>query len=987
MLFNNTSRAGAIYANYPVSGFPSWTTGTYTNTGFANVFVQLLASGDAPLTYALQSGSSLPANVTLSSSGLLSGTNANAGVYSFTVIVDDVQKQSTQQAITLTISSGGDANFKYNVLLLSADGTNNANNHSFVDSSTNNFPITRVGNSTQGTFSPYGANWSTYVYSGNLWQINYASNSTIASDFTVELWVYDLGTTAYGTPFGWRNGSSSWSGISFQRNNGANNLLASWANGSTPVNIIQTNGTYLPNQWNHVAIVRSGTTATVYVNGVNVGTATWSGSFDPGSSLWLGSDPYNNISATQLSGYISNVRFVNGTAIYTSAFTPPTMPLTPVTNTGLLVFQSPTVVNNGPYNFTITNTSAATIQRFSPFSPVTQTPQTYSGLFNGSSDYLTWSGTTVGTGAMTFECWFYYTGSFGAIAAFIGPGSAITGGLNCYIENSTSLTFDRYGVAGSTYTVPTIVANTWNHVAFVRNSSNVATVFFNGVRSSTGTTSDTYSYTTSAAIGWCGGAVPRHFAGYISNARLVVGSNVYDPTQSTITVPTTPLTAITNTKLLTCQDATFKDNSTNAFAITATGSPAPRAFNPFGFTSATTQGYTVSTIGGSGYFDGTGDYLSIPASSAQFSPGTNNLTVEGWFYFTNLSAGVQNLFGINNGSGTVQKLMAYVESNGTIHFDITQAGGASQATSAAGAVVNNTWYHFAFVRNAGTAYIYVNGVSVASGAATGNLSALTNPFYIGYIGEGYGVLISGYISNFRYVNGTAVYTSNFVPPSAPVTAITNTQLLTNFTNAGIYDATMQNVLETVGDAKISTTQSKFGGSSMFFDGTGDYLTIPTSPNLQFGTGDFTLELWTYFISRSVGGSCFINNYNNYAAGSLGIFAGHAGGNTSKYQVSYNGSSFPSIQSSISIIYNQWAHLALVRSGTTITLYINGVADGTITSASAALNGVGSTWFIGTAGDSIANYYVNGYIDDLRITKGFARYTANFTPPTATLEIL
>jgi len=70
------------------------------------------------------------------------------------------------------------------------------------------------------------------------------------------------------------------------------------------------------------------------------------------------------------------------------------------------------------------------------------------------------------------------------------------------------------------------------------------TVFFNGVRSSTGTVSDTYSYTTSAAIGYTGGAVPRNWIGYISNARLVVGSNVYDPTLTTITVPTTPLTAI-----------------------------------------------------------------------------------------------------------------------------------------------------------------------------------------------------------------------------------------------------------------------------------------------------------------------------------------------------------------------------------------------------------------------------------------------------------
>jgi hypothetical protein len=193
---------------------------------------------------------------------------------------------------------------------------------------------------------------------------------------------------------------------------------------------------------------------------------------------------------------------------------------------------------------------------------------------------------------------------------------------------------------------------------------------------------------------------------------------------------------------------------------------------------------------------------------------------------------------------------------------------------------------------------------------------------------------------------------------------------------------MINNLETVGNAQISTAQTKFGAGSMSFDGSGDYLTLLTSPNLQFGTGDFTIELWTYFIARGSNGSCFIGNYNSFTTGALALFAGHIAGNTSKYQVSYNGAGFPSIQSTTSIIYNTWAHLALVRSGTTITLYINGVADGTITSASAALNGVGSVFYIGTAGDATANYNVNGYIDDLRITKGYARYTSNFTPPTS-----
>ena len=168
---------------------------------------------------------------------------------------------------------------------------------------------------------------------------------------------------------------------------------------------------------------------------------------------------------------------------------------------------------------------------------------------------------------------------------------------------------------------------------------------------------------------------------------------------------------------------------------------------------------------------------------------------------------------------------------------------------------------------------------------------------------------------------------------------------------------------------------------MAFDGTGDYISIPLNPALQFGTGDFTVEFWSFFIARGVSGSGLVTNYTTFQAGSLGIFAGHGSANITKYQVSYNGTGFPNIQSTTSILYNQWAHIAVVRYGTTITLYINGTANGTITSASAALNGTGS-WSVGTAGDAVASYYTNGYIQDLRITKGVARYTANFTAPIA-----
>ena len=104
----------------------------------------------------------------------------------------------------------------------------------------------------------------------------------------------------------------------------------------------------------------------------------------------------------------------------------------------------------------------------------------------------------------------------------------------------------------------------------------------------------------------------------------------------------------------------------------------------------------------------------------------------------------------------------------------------------------------------------------------------------------------GYISDARLVNGTCVYTGNFTPPAVPLTAISGTNLLLNFTNAGIYDSAMMNNAITVGAAQISTAQYKFGSSSISFNGTTSYLSnLNNSLNYAFGSGDFTIEFWLY----------------------------------------------------------------------------------------------------------------------------------------------
>jgi len=201
------------------------------------------------------------------------------------------------------------------------------------------------------------------------------------------------------------------------------------------------------------------------------------------------------------------------------------------------------------------------------------------------------------------------------------------------------------------------------------------------------------------------------------------------------------------------------------------------------------------------------------------------------------------------------------------------------------------------------------------------------------------------------------------------------------TNGAIFDNAMMNDLETVGNAQISTSVKKYGTGSLSFDGTGDYLTTPNSPNLNFGSGDFTIELWLYSTVGTSNESVVNKGYNN--AGNLSYLL-FLDANTLGFFASSNGTSFD-IASNISMgtaTQNTWVHFAASRSGSSIRLFRNGTLINTVTSSATIYTGT-TNLYIGSSDSGGLNF--NGYIDDLRITKGYARYTATFTPPTAALS--
>jgi hypothetical protein len=347
-------------------------------------------------------------------------------------------------------------------------------------------------------------------------------------------------------------------------------------------------------------------------------------------------------------------------------------------------------------------------------------------------------------------------------------------------------------------------------------------------------------------------------------------------------------------------------------------------------------------------------------------------TVEAWVYVTSRAA--ESNIASTRGSAP--------SANGW-SLSVATSGGVTVYTgdyvfNGVGTVPLNAWTHIAFVRSGtGTnqTALYINGASIATATNSQNFSNTT--LAVGASNDGSQFPFLGYIGDIRFLKGTAQYTAAFTPPTAPLTNITNTSLLLNFTNAGITDATAKNDLETVGNAQISTTQSKFGGSSMYFDGTGDYLTsnAATTDLYAFGSGDFTIEMWIRFdVVNAI--QCF---YDNRPAASQGAYSLLY--LNSDATIRYFVSSADRITSS-AVLANTWYHVALSRSGTSTRMFINGTQAGsTYTDSTVYLNATSRPW-IGINSSSTNTQALSGYIDDLRVTKGFARYTANFTAPTA-----
>lgn len=902
------------------------------------------------------------------------------------------------------------------------------------------------------------------------------ANST--TPFTVECWIKPIGSGGVILSEGFTGTGNTLSLVcSLATSNTVENTAGNfpafgWFNGSAWVTAAASTTAIVLNVWSHVAFVFTGSTSRIYINGIDVTkpslptpATTWGVTGVNGDGWYIGRAWTGGGNTPNAN--ISNLRFVNGTAVYTANFAPP-YTLAPITNTALLTCQPYNFVgnlfDNSSYNATITIVGPITAVRDNPFgifSPpynpalgaatpgvwelneaaaaaaqrswnmydpffnrntgmvhgngtnggtnntfldsstnnfaVTRNGNTtqgtftpfslpagyWSNSFDGSGDYLVVAGNSnlaFGTGNFTIECFFYLRDA--VTSGFIYDARTATNqAVPCILTGANTV---QYYVSGAgRITSGLIAGNKWYHLVISRVSGSTR-MFLDGVQ--TGATyTDATNYinnTNRPVIGTNGDNVSFFCNGYVSNLRVLNGTGTTAPT-----VPTAPLTAITNTQLLTCQSNRFVDNSANAYAITRAGDARTIGFSPFYNPTA----YLPQNNGGAMFFDGSGDYLAC-TNNTTF--GTGNFTVECWLYMpviTNtFSSGI---IATANYNGVDRGWSLELNASGNPRFFIFTSAGAGAVVTSSTLLLANQWTHLAAVRSGTTVTIYMNGASIASGtiATTDDFSG---PIYVATIATSFAIGVRGYsyagwISNARVVNGTAVYTSAFTPPTAPLTAITNTQLLLSGTNASFIDNAANLTIETV-NTSISTAQSKYGSGSMLFNGTSAYANIITpfgnGGNVVNTLGDFTIEGWVYLNSISANQEIFYINGNTVSYAAVRLAANATSGNISLL-CSTNGTTHAiNVTNSTSpLTINRWIHLAVVRTGGSIIVYFNGTAIITSVSigATTALL-VGTTSALGAILNSSWTSFFNGYISDFRVTS-YARYLGNFTPPTSTLQ--
>ena len=650
-----------------------------------------------------------------------------------------------------------------------------------------------------------------------------------------------------------------------------------------------------------------------------------------------------------------------------------------------------TFVDASSSSHTVTN-SGVIAETLSPYRD-----QGYSAHFGNNDDGISIAATShfgIQGSDFCIEMWVKPTSKIDPYPRLIQGGSAswgtndswtiLAGHSDADHGSGTKYSFAAVSISGNNAVLRSTTSidfgGDWQHVCVTRNGSTFS-MYINGTREDTATTSSNLNSSATNAL-YLGenSSSDSSYHGYMSDVRVIKGSAFRDVSGSgSFDVPTKKLTNVSGTgyttSLLACQGANFKDYGAGSLSLVVETGVTIKPLTPYDSLFE----YSETKHGSSGYFDGASK-LSVPDdASLQF--GTGDFTIETWYKNDGSSVNYRTIVEKGIVTGTPQ--------NGAYSFGVRASSNAlwfayynNGFTDITATSVNpndGAWHHLVAARSGTVFKMFFDGAEVHSSTLSvnfGSFSAVTN---IGY-NQRNSAYIKGSVSNLRISKGTAVYTAAFTPPILPVTSITNTTFLLN-PNPSIIDKSQRSNIALVGDVSGSNTQQLFGSSTMKFDGVGDYLVASSSSaDYGYGTLDFTIEFWAYFNSTGTTQTVV----SSLTSGSSTAPHLYLLGTDSTLR--YFTASGERISSS-ALSSGTWYHVALSRASGSTKLFIDGTQSGSTYTDS---NNYGSSapFVVGTyynAGSLVTADTLSGYVQDVRVTKGLARYTSTFTPPTELLR--
>ena len=595
----------------------------------------------------------------------------------------------------------------------------------------------------------------------------------------------------------------------------------SYQSASIVFNAYGTGATTTANTWHHFAACRDGDNYYLYVDGTDV---TFSGSPDSDNPVGMAAPLFIGVKgnfAGDLQGYVDEYR-ISDTCRYPggTGFTPTTTQFVSDANTLLLI--------HGGEAYT---------------GPLTGETTQSCVTFDGTGDYLTipdsadWEIST--SSEYTIEFWVRHNSAPGDEVYFNHYQDGSNWGFYLrYSGSSGGVQFFVYlaGVTHASMTTSDLINDTdWHHIAVTKTSGDLYTIWVDGVDSANATDSDSGTTSGTLNIGQRGDGT-RRINGSMAEIRLS-DTDRY-PSDFSASLPTERFTSDANTKLLIHGDengggtAAFTDSGNTGHTVTPTGN----AFlgNGGTFTDSGNTGHTVTENGqaqketeqefkfaddGVGYyFDGTGDYLSVP-DHADFDFGSDNFTVEYWLRFANLTNGAAGIH-ISQGNYNGAYLPYFGAPNITMAYYLSSTGsGWDIASNVAGGTISDTnWHHIAISRSGSNIRLFLDGVNEATITSAASIYYASEGLSIGcwWSADNIQAAADGYFDEIR-ISDTARYTTGFTPSTTQFTSDANTLLLIHG-----------------GETKSGTT----GSGATFTDSGNTGHTVTENGNAIESTGNF-----------------------------------------------------------------------------------------------------------------------------------------------------